>query len=506
MVERPAVSLPAQHPAITIALLTPVVLLVHGYHPLADDGAVYVTGIKKLADPGLYQTDAVFALSPTHLSIFAHVVAALLPWAHLSLPVLLLICHMASIFLFLLGSWKLAARIFPDRNARWGAVLLAACCFTLPVAGTSLSIMDPYVTARSFSTPLMLFALAAVLDEQWVASALWLALAALLHPLMAIYAAIAMLTLVLTKRRMWRSLSLLAVLGWVLCAVIFMVTRHPDRSDAYNQGALSRSYFFLSTWQWFEYPGLLMPLLLLGIAGSRRGLPWAVRTLANAATIFGGCALLASLCFVHRSGSLLLARLQVLRAFHLVYIAGVLLAGGMLATLAQRHRRALATLYLVLLLTMFAAQKLTYPASSHVEWPGLTPRNPWQQAFLWSRANTPEDTIFALDNDYIEWPGEDAQGFRATAERSAVADYFKDGGIASNFRQAAIPWWQGSQATAQLNGATDEQRLARLRPFGVSWIILPAQADTGFPCPFVNAGVRVCRLGGALLHRTESAK
>ena len=226
IVEGSAVSLLTEKPAITIALLTPAVLLVHGYHPMADDGAVYVTGIKKLADPGLYQPDAVFALSPTHLSIFAHVLAALLRWGHLSLPALLLICHLASIFLFLLGSWKLAARIFPDHPARWGAVLLAACCFTLPVAGTSLSIMDPYVTARSFSTPLMLFALAAVLDQQWVTSALWLALAALLHPLMACYAAIALLTLALTSRRMWRSLGLLALLAWLLCAVIFLATRH----------------------------------------------------------------------------------------------------------------------------------------------------------------------------------------------------------------------------------------------------------------------------------------
>ena len=185
VVEGPAVSFLTRRPLLTLALLTPVVLLVHGYHPLADDGAVYVTGIKKLADPGLYQTDAVFALSPTRLSIFAHVLAALLRWGHISLPVLLLACHAASIFLFLLGSWKVAARIFPGQPARWGAVLLAACCFTLPVAGTSLSIMDPYVTARSFSTPLMLFALAAVLDQQWIACALWLALAALLHPLMA---------------------------------------------------------------------------------------------------------------------------------------------------------------------------------------------------------------------------------------------------------------------------------------------------------------------------------
>ena len=148
-----------------IALLTPAVLLVHGYHPLADDGAVYVAGIKKLANPSLYQPDAVFALSPTRFSVFAYVLAPLLRWGHL--PVLLLICHLASIFLFLLGSWRVAQRIFSTRRSCWGAVLLAACCFTLPVAGTSLSIMDPYVTARSFSTPLSLFALAAVLDEKW---------------------------------------------------------------------------------------------------------------------------------------------------------------------------------------------------------------------------------------------------------------------------------------------------------------------------------------------------
>jgi hypothetical protein len=490
-------------PAFAIALLTVAVSLVHGYHPLADDGAVYVAGIKKLADPSLYQADAVFALSPTHFSVFAHLLAALARWGHVALPVLLLVCHLASIFLFLLGSWRVANRIFVSRHACWGAVLLAACCFTLPVAGTSLSIMDPYVTARSFSTPLSLFALAAVLDEKWAASILWLGLAALLHPLMAGYAAIAVCTLALVNRRQWRSVSLWAVLGWLLCAVIFLATRHADAGVVYNRAVLSRSYFFLSSWQWFEYPGLVMPLLLLGIGGSQRRAPWPARALAIAATVLGGCALLVSLCFVHRTGSLLLARLQVLRAFQFVYIAGVLLAGGMLGRLAGRHKRAIALLGLLLVGTMVAGQRLTYPESNHVEWPGLTPRNRWQQAFLWIRANTPRDAIFALDNDYIESAGEDAQGFRATAERSAVADWFKDGGIASNFRQAAVPWWQGSQATHELNSATDEQRWARLRPLGVNWIVLPAQASTGFACPFTNARVRVCRLA---VSRTDGAK
>jgi len=108
----------------------------------------------------------------------------------------------------------------------------------------------------------------------------------------------------------------------------------------------------------------------------------------------------------------------------------------------------------------------------------MTPRNRWQQAFLWIRSGTPDNAIFALDNDYMENPGEDAQGFRASAERSAVADWYKDGGIASNFPQAALPWLQGSQATEHLNSATDAQRLARLKPFGVTWIVLPAEAST----------------------------
>ena len=529
----------------SIALLTPAVLLVHGYHPLADDGAVYVAGIKKLANPGLYQTDAVFALSPTRLSVFAHLLAPLLRW--MPLPDLLLVCQLASIFLFLLGSWRVANQLFSTRRARWGAVLLAACCFTLPVAGTSLSIMDPYVTARSFSTPLGLFALAAVLEENWAWSIFWLALAALLHPLMAVYSAIAMISVAGCQRRLWRSLCLFYGLGWVLCAAIFLATHHADSNTAYvcpqnpgllmnksafrgrsegetwlshpsqrtrrmghpsigrgdraqkrvpshlafNRAALSRSYFFLSSWKWYEYPGLLIPLLLLGVAATNKHAPWRTRALAIAATLMGSCALLVSLCFVHRSGSLLLARLQVLRGFQFVYIAGVLLAGGLLAKLRPRT---IAAICLLLAGALFGGQRLTYPESNHVEWPWLTPRNRWQQAFLWIRSGTPGNAIFALDNDYIESAGEDAQGFRAIAERSAVADWYKDGGIASNFPQAALPWLQGSQATEHLNSATDAQRLARLKPFGVTWIVLPAEASTGFPCPFINARVRVCRV------------
>src|ERR1700748_1652401 len=103
--------------------------------------------------------------------------------------------RVVSISLFLLGCARVAAQVFTDGPSRWGAVLLAACCFTLPVAGTSLCIMDPYVTARSFSLPVSLFAFAAGLGKQWGRAVAWVVVAALVHPLMAGYAAIALVVI-----------------------------------------------------------------------------------------------------------------------------------------------------------------------------------------------------------------------------------------------------------------------------------------------------------------------
>jgi hypothetical protein len=482
-----------RRPALSLALLTPLVFLVDGYHPFADDGAIYVEGIQKLVDLNLYRSDAVFVQSHTRFSIFAHLLAGLVRYGHIPLPVLLLACQLLSIFLFLLGCSRVASKIFAGSRSQWSAVLLAACCFTLPVAGTSLFIMDPYVTARSFSTPLSLFALAATLGGAWVEAALWLALATVVHPLMAGFAAIFLVTLMLAQRRAWRSIAAFLSLGLAGAAAIFWATRSVPLDLAYSHAALSRSYFFLSTWKWYEYPGVVFPLLLMLAAAWRCRATSAVSSLSIASTAVGSWALLVAVCFVHRDGSLMLARLQVLRVFHIIYVVGVLLAGGFLA----RHtgNRLLSAVYCVVLAAIFAGQMLTYPASDHVEWPGLAPRNQWQQAFLWIRAHTPEDAIFAMDAGYIEDPGEDSQGFRGMAERSALADWYKDGGVASIFPAAGEPWWREFQATRGLDSSTDREREVRLKPLGASWILLPAYARTAFACPYRNAEVRVCRLG-----------
>ena len=147
----------------------------------------------------------------------------------------------------------------------------------------------------------------------------------------------------------------------------------------------------------------------------------------------------------------------------------------------------------VIALTMFATQRMLYSNSDHIEWPWSLPRNGWEQAFLWVRANTPVNAVIALDAEYISMQGEDAQNFRAISERSMPADISKDGGIAAIRPELTREWFDGVALQRGLNNASDTDRVARLRPRGIGWIVLPKSAQTGLPCPYRNADVSICK-------------
>src|SRR3977135_747749 len=77
----------------------------------------------------------------------------------LSLETVLLLVQFASFWTTLFAAWKLAERCYARLEVQVGAVGLLAVWLTLPIAGTSLMLMDPYVTARSISTPCALLAM-----------------------------------------------------------------------------------------------------------------------------------------------------------------------------------------------------------------------------------------------------------------------------------------------------------------------------------------------------------
>jgi hypothetical protein len=92
-------------------------------------------------------------------------------------------------------------------------------------------------------------------------------------------------------------------------------------------------------------------------------------------------------------------------------------------------------------------------------------------------------------------PGVDVHGFRAITERSAMADYFKDGGVVSLFAALAPEWKQMSNATYGLNHfqAADFARL-KSEYSAVSWTLIHGQAPAGMQCPYQQQGYAVCQL------------
>jgi hypothetical protein len=508
-----------------LPLLTIATLLVDGYHPFAEDGGVYVAGIEYLLNRRLFPHNTVFVTAHLRYSIFAPVMAGLVHLTHLPLEWVLLMGYVFSLWLLLYAALQILRRCHFGPLAQLSGVALLSVWSSLPVAGTSLMLIDPYVTARSFTTPLSLLAFAYSLDD-WkhstaarnvhrsaVLCGLCLLLTASLHPLMALTALTIVVLLRLLRQayaaRWCASFSLLAV--FLTGLVYFFAPQDPPSVVA---ASLSRYYWFLSQWQWYELCGLLGPFAILGLM-QRQQRDDAIRRLCRACLVAGGTAILVALLFAHaHSTSYLLARLQPLRVFLPIYAVMTLLLGAIAVQSLQKLRPLLTWLPAAAIAIsgacLFSAQRATFPASQHIELPWQAPINAWSQAFAWIRSNTAEDALFALDADYITTPGEDAQTFRATAQRSALPDFSKDGGEASITPSLTGLWQQSLAAQAAVQSGThlitrnslskqnDAERDLHLRPLGVTWLVLLSTAVTAQPCLYNNGTVKVCQLQNAV--------
>ena len=489
--------------AVLLCALTCGTLLIHGYHPLAEDGGLYVAGIQYTLDPSLFPHYTAFVREHLRFSLFAPAIAAAVHLTHLSLLWVLFLLDILSIWLTLFSARQILRRVLPAASSavHLAGVALLAAWWTMPIAGTSLLLMDPYLTARSFSTPLSLLVIAYALGADYARTGFCLALAAVLHPLMAAYALAFLVVLLLSRVSRplkARIMSWLALTAAAFALAALLQSLAPPESSALRAAAITRYYWFLSQWQWYERLGLLgPPAILAGILYLRRS-----KLSKNAITLCHSCLILAAIItaaailFAHEGSAVhLVARLQVLRVYLLLYAVMTILLGATLYQVSKRPVLITAAI-LAMAATMFYVQRQSFPLSPQVElpWRADANTNPWVQAFVWARQNTPRDALFALDAKYVNTDGEDAQTFRATALRSALPDYSKDGGEASITPALATTWQQAADAQKDLSQLTDATRDARLRPFGVTWMVLHADAQTAHPCPYSNSTVKVCSL------------
>lgn len=478
-----------------LLLLTAGAVLVQGYHPFVEDAEIYLPGVETILNPRLFPVGREFFQAHASLTLFPNVLGWFLRLTHLPFEAGLFLWHVICIYLLLLACRELSEIFFPSERARWGAVCLVAALISIPVAGTALYLMDQYLNPRNLAAFAGVFALARLLEKKYLRAQLWIVFAGCVHPLMWVYPASFCLLMVVVQwlQGLWRKGKISAV-----STAMLGVTLVPASSPAYHRAALKHGYHYIQNWAWYELLGIIAPVILFWwFARVARGRDWgSVERVSRAMVGYGLIYLAMALAFDLPPRFEALARLQPLRSLHFEYIVMFVLMGGLLGEYGLRARVWLwPLLFVPLCVGMVYAQRQLFPASAHLEFPGRAEKNPWAQAFVWIRANTPVDAVFALDPNYMSIAGEDEIGFRCLAQRSRLADEVKDNGVVSMFPAMAEKWWSQVEDQTPWDRFTGEDFVRLRNKYGVSWIVLrSSSAVRGFDCPYANAEVRVCRL------------
>jgi hypothetical protein len=464
--------------------MTAAAVAVHGYHRGIEDMAVYLPAIKKLLTPALYPYDAAFFLLYIRMTVFHSFVAAATRVTHMPLDWMIFLLYLISIFLFLLGCLAVIRKCVAEEVAQWAGVALVAALLTLPVTGTALFLVDQHLAPRTLASAFLLFATVAVLNGQ-PRALLWVVLAGLFHPTITAYGLVHLVVLALPP------------IGARTALILPALPMSEPANPIWREMMSHRHFQYPLQWTWYEWLGVGGPLVLLltyARVGRRNSMPVLERLCTRfvISTIVGVlAAIISTTCFPSQTWE----RLEPMRILHLTYVVFILISGALLGKYILRKQwiRWLA-LFLPIALGMFYAQRQEFPASRHIELPGLALQNAWIEAFEWIRANTPRDAFFALDPKYMEKSGDDYHGFRGIAERSMLADNVKDPSVVEVFPDLAYQWkleLAGREKWSSL-GLDDFERMKK--KFGVAWVILERPGVAGMPCPYVNRAVMVCRI------------
>lgn len=491
-----------------VLLLTFVSLFIHGYHIGIEDQAIYLPAIKYNLDHALYPHDSNLFLPQTRPTLIDELAAWTVQLTHMPVDWSVFAWHLLSVFALLLGCYRLARRCFQSQVARFGAVALVTALFTIPVAGTALYLADQYLHPRTLATALILFALVEVLEHRWAVAAVLFFAATAIHVQMAFFGGLFLIFILLPFERLTASATP------ALFSLIFIPfsTLFQRSSPEWREAMLTRSQHFLLRWEWYEWLGVIAPILVLwwfSRIGRRLKSPL-IQLLSLRLLYYSAFMLIVAVITTVPEEFERLTPYQPLRAFHLVYLLMFLIAGGFLAEfLLKTKTYRWLVLFIPLCTGMFLVQRNLFPDSPHIEWPGSQPRNQWVEAFNWVRHNTPKDAYFALDPHYLAADGEDYHGFRGLAERSQMADWEKDPGVVTLFPAAAAGWSRQVHALDRWNQFTPAD-FARLKAdFGVNWLILDHHSknpnlatllhgqNNSVPdliCPYQNASVLVCNI------------
>ena len=471
---------------LLLGVLTCFAILIAGFHIGIEDDAIYLPGIKKLLNPALFPWDTQFFATQTNVFVILRAVAASARLTYVPLEWVLLAWQITSIFLLLAGCWYVASLCFPRLIERLAAVALVGSLLTMPVAGTALYVADQHLHPRTMESAAMLFAIGSVLDRRYKSAIVFAFAALLIHPLMAAFGIAYLIFLACPLERFFRLEAAMSA------ALQLPIITRPN--PAWKEAALTRTYFFLRQWTWYEWLGIFAPMLLLwwfGKLGEKIGSPALTRLCAKL-VLFSAIMSAAGLAVGIPERLDWLAPIQPMRHLQLVYLLMLLVGGGLLAHYVLReHVWRWLVLFIPLCGGMFYAQRELFSTSSHIEIPGSPPSNRWARCFLWIHQNTPREAYFAVDPRYMDKSDEENIGFRGLAERSKLADYSQDAAVAAVAPDLAPVWKRQVESMNGYANFTREDFLRLKSEFGTDWALVEKEVP-GLQCPYFKDRLAVC--------------
>lgn len=478
-----------------VLLFTVLGFLVMGYHPGLEDDAIYLAAVKADLNPALFPFNADFFRLQLQATQFDRWMAAFIRFTRIPVEWAEFLWQLAALFLILWAIKKLADRLFAEESARWASVALVASMFTLPVSGTALYMVDQHLHPRTLATAAILFGINFIFDRKWWQAALALAIAFLLHPLMAVMGISFCVILSLALHRSNReyvsfgraSLASAVPLGWIF----------DPATPSWREAMHTRTYFFLYKWTWYEWLGAVGPLIFFLVVWqlSRMRGEGLLSRFSLAVFVYGAFHLTLAMALLWPAALVRIAPLQPMRYLHLFYFLFALVGGGLLGKFVLK-RTAWRWIAFLLLAngSMYAAQRSEFAGSQHLELPGRTSTNEWLQAFAWIKSNTPVNAYFALDPYYMKAPAEDYHSFPALAERSSLADAVKDTAVVILVPELAPKWQRQVEAQEgwrDFNLADFDRLKAH---FGVNWALTAYPQPSGLICHWHNQSLAVCQI------------
>ncbi len=485
---------------LPVLVFSIVAFAVMGYHPGTEDDGVYLSAVQSDLNPSLYPHDSEFFRVQLQATFFDKWVADFVHLTHIPVSVTELMWQAGSIVLIILGCWSIARVLFREERAQWAGVALVAAMLTLPVAGTALYLADQHLHPRNVATALILLAVSRILAGKRLQAVPLLLLSFVIHPIMAamgisfcFFLTMAMLEPVHVWLRSWRgnfarSTAAAAVpLAWIF----------ESPTPIWHKALETRTYYFLYRWTWYEWLGALAPLFLFWLLWriARRQGDTRLAHFALATLSYGIFQQAVAMVVLGSPALIRLTPLQPMRFLHLIYFFMALVAGCLLGKyLLKAAVWRWAIFLLVTNGSMFAVQRTLFSGSDHLELPGRVSTNPWLQAFAWIKGNTPSDSYFAMDPNYLGAPGEDYHSFRALAERSQLADIIKDTAVVTQVPELGPEWQRQVNATEGWSHfeLADFERLKG--EFGVDWVLVANPAPAGLDCKWHNEKLASCRV------------